>query len=315
MDAIACIKALFDKWESTATNPHQLPTLVSTKEPPPHSDLHPTEVPTPAIYPRVVAPTPSTDTRVITTDSPTVPPDSAPSVPPSAAPRVTPPTAPLTIPNAAPRMPPLAALTPPTHPPAQLPDTIAWPTCSWHSHPDPAPIASRTCYQTQHTNIVTPSATVSRQHPSDLFDHWTMPVLYLNTVQMLDYCQLRLHPKSKCTWNQSYCNELGRLCQGVNTYPSGKCPCVKGTNTFFIINYEEPLPNRSKEVTYIKFVWKLKPHKDDPNHMCITINGDLICYPGNVGTPTGSLELAKIVFNSTISYPNVRFTSFDISNF
>ena len=60
---------------------------------------------------------------------------------------------------------------------------------------------------------------------------------------------------------------------------------------------------------------KLKPHKDDPNHTHITIGWNQICYPGNVDTPTGSLELTKIIFTSVISCRNARFASFDISNF
>ena len=33
------------------------------------------------------------------------------------------------------------------------------------------------------------------------------------------------------------------------------------------------------------------------------------------GTPTGSIELEKLIFNSVISLRNARFVSFDISNF
>ena len=62
-------------------------------------------------------------------------------------------------------------------------------------------------------------------------------------------------------------------------------------------------------------MYKLKPHKDEPNHAHITINMNHIFYLGNVGTPTGSLELEKLVFNSVIYLCNVRFTSFYISNF
>ena len=59
---------------------------------------------------------------------------------------------------------------------------------------------------------------------------------------------------------------------------------------------------------------EIKPHKDDPNCTRITISGNLICYPGNVGTPTGSLELSKLIFNIVLSCRNARFYIFDISN-
>ena len=40
-----------------------------------------------------------------------------------------------------------------------------------------------------------------------------------------------------------------------------------------------------------------------------------ITFPGDVGTPTASLELAKLVFNSVLSRPGAKFTTFDICNF
>ena len=49
--------------------------------------------------------------------------------------------------------------------------------------------------------------------------------------------------------------------------------------------------------------------------MRITIGGNLTTFPGNVGTPTASLELAKLVFNSVLSRPGTKFTTFDICNF
>ena len=40
-------------------------------------------------------------------------------------------------------------------------------------------------------------------------------------------------------------------------------------------------------------VCEVKPHKEDPNRMRITVAGSQICYPGDVVTPTGSLDLVK----------------------
>ena len=47
----------------------------------------------------------------------------------------------------------------------------------------------------------------------------------------------------------------------------------------------------------------------------MTVGGDKINYPGEVGTSTCKLLLAKIFFNSVISTPNARFLTADISNF
>ena len=49
--------------------------------------------------------------------------------------------------------------------------------------------------------------------------------------------------------------------------------------------------------------------------MPITIGGNRICFPGDVYTPTASLELAKLVFNSFLSRLGAKFASFGISNF
>ena len=49
--------------------------------------------------------------------------------------------------------------------------------------------------------------------------------------------------------------------------------------------------------------------------MRITIGGNRICYPGDVGTPTASLELFKILINSVLSRKGAHFVCFDIKNF
>ena len=62
-------------------------------------------------------------------------------------------------------------------------------------------------------------------------------------------------------------------------------------------------------------VCKVLPEKSDPNRMRITIGGNRITFPGDVDTPTTSLELAKLVFNSVLSRPGAKFTTFEICNF
>ena len=60
---------------------------------------------------------------------------------------------------------------------------------------------------------------------------------------------------------------------------------------------------------------KYRSHKEDPNRTQITIGGNRICYHGDVGTPTGSLELVKIVINSVLSCRDARFVAFDVRIF
>ena len=57
------------------------------------------------------------------------------------------------------------------------------------------------------------------------------------------------------------------------------------------------------------------PDKAYPNRTRITIGGNRINYPHDVGTPTGSLELLKLLINSILSTPNAKFASFDINFF
>ena len=62
-------------------------------------------------------------------------------------------------------------------------------------------------------------------------------------------------------------------------------------------------------------VCKVRPEKSNPNRTCITIGGNRITFTGDVGTPTASLELAKLVFNRVLSRLSAKSTAFDICNF
>ena len=59
-------------------------------------------------------------------------------------------------------------------------------------------------------------------------------------------------------------------------------------------------------------VCEVKPHKEDPNWTQITVAVSQICYPGDVGTPTGSLDLIKLIINSVLSRQNARFVCFKL---
>ena len=52
---------------------------------------------------------------------------------------------------------------------------------------------------------------------------------------------------------------------------------------------------------YTRVVCEVCLQKEDPNRTCITISGNQICYPGDTGTKTGSLELVKLLLNSVLS--------------
>jgi hypothetical protein len=142
------------------------------------------------------------------------------------------------------------------------------------------------------------------------------PVLDPETGTTLEHKQLWRHPKYKHIWDTLYADELGRLCQGVGK--DKKDPTkqrVEGTNTFRPIQYQNIPPTRRHDITYTKVVCEVQPQKEDPNRTRITIGGNRICYPGDTGTRTGSLELVKLQVNSVLSTPDAMFACYDISNF
>ena len=90
---------------------------------------------------------------------------------------------------------------------------------------------------------------------------------------------------------------------------------VKGTDTFHVILYNEIPPNRRKGIAFSKVMCTFLLEKSDPNRTCITIAGQNITYPGNVGTKTASLDLIKLLINSVLSRKSAKFFTFDIKNF
>ena len=50
--------------------------------------------------------------------------------------------------------------------------------------------------------------------------------------KLLNYVQLRKHPKYKETWKKYFSNERGRLCQEFRKEKKGLGKRVEGTNTF-----------------------------------------------------------------------------------
>ena len=62
-------------------------------------------------------------------------------------------------------------------------------------------------------------------------------------------------------------------------------------------------------------VYLVQPEKADPNRTCITIGGNCICYPSDVGTKNASLDLVQLFLNSVLSRKDAKFVTFDISNF
>jgi len=130
----------------------------------------------------------------------------------------------------------------------------------------------------------------------------------LDGEKLLNYRQLIKHPELGDDWSFSSANEFGRLAQGIG----GR---VKGTNTINFIDKSEVPEDRFKDVTYGKFVCTIRPEKTEKNRTRLVVGGNRINYPGEVGTPTADMLLAKILFNSVISTKGARFMTGDIKNF
>ena len=143
-----------------------------------------------------------------------------------------------------------------------------------------------------------------------------MPVLDKTSRQSLQYRQLHNHSKFTHIWNTFYASELVRLCQGIGQ--GSKVPkhqCVEGANTSRLIKFSDNHQDRRKEICHSMIVFKFKPHKEYPNRKRITIVVSPIFYPGDIGTPTGSLDLVKLIINSVLLRRNARFVCFDFKNF
>ncbi len=83
----------------------------------------------------------------------------------------------------------------------------------------------------------------------------------------------------------------------------------------YCINYHDIPSHKKKEICHTMVVCEVRPEKDDPNHIQITIGGNCICYPGNVGTNTALLELLKLLVNSVLSWKGACFSSTNLKNF
>ena len=62
------------------------------------------------------------------------------------------------------------------------------------------------------------------------------------------------------TWDTSYANELGQLCQGIGAGSKPGTKQVAGTKMFFIVDYNDIPAHKKKKVCHTKVVCKVKPN-------------------------------------------------------
>ena len=122
------------------------------------------------------------------------------------------------------------------------------------------------------------------------------------------YRKLIKDPLLKNLWIKAMSKELHHLTQG--------CPGVtKGTITIFYLSHSDicNIP-QDRTVTYTRIVIDHRPQKEDPNHVRITVGGNLIDYPFELTTHTADMVSSKILWNSAISTKDARFAGADIKN-
>jgi hypothetical protein len=142
-----------------------------------------------------------------------------------------------------------------------------------------------------------------------------LSVLNSATGKFLEHCLLHRNPWYNTKWDTSYANELCCLCQGIGSGPSPRTQQIAGTNAFLLIDYKDILSHKHNEICHTMVVCKVRPEKDDPDWTHITIGGNRICYPGDVGTNTALLKLIKLILNSVHSRKGACFSTIDIKNF
>ena len=133
------------------------------------------------------------------------------------------------------------------------------------------------------------------------------PVLDHETGQTLEHGQLRRHPKYKATWDESYADEIFRLCQGGGKHPTKPDQQrIQGTNTMRSIMFHDIPHDQKGDIAHTRVVCEVRPTKADPNctRVSVTIGGNTINYIGDCGNTTASLETVKLVVNSTLSTPD-----------
>ena len=141
--------------------------------------------------------------------------------------------------------------------------------------------------------------------------HFCAPVIHPTTGISIDkYTTLIRDNQLRETWVRAFGKEFGNLAQGDDLTNT------PGTNSIFVLTHEQirAIP-RDRTVTYTRIVVDYRPQKADPNRVRLTAGGNLIDYPGELTTRTAELTTAKILWNSTISTPNARYTCLDIKNF
>ena len=88
----------------------------------------------------------------------------------------------------------------------------------------------------------------------------------------------------------------------------------RGNRYDFFINENEIPNNHQRGVTYGRTVCDVREGKSEKNRTRLTVGGNIINYPGDVGTTTACLPIVKLLVNSVVSMAGAKFMILDIKN-
>ena len=87
---------------------------------------------------------------------------------------------------------------------------------------------------------------------------------------------------------------------------------VEVTDTMFFINENKIQNDRGRDVTYGRIVCDVREGISEKNRKRLTVGGNRINYPGDVGTPTACLLTVKLLVNSVVSTAGSEFMTLDV---
>jgi hypothetical protein len=121
----------------------------------------------------------------------------------------------------------------------------------------------------------------------------------------MEYSALMKDSRLKPLWTRDFGNECGRLFQGIRDIP--------GTDTCFFTTLKDTPKDR--KITYGKIVCDYKPHKQEKEHVRLTVGRNRLDYSGDVATSTAYITTFKILINSTLSTKDAAMMMMDIKNY
>ena len=124
------------------------------------------------------------------------------------------------------------------------------------------------------------------------------------------YKELAKDHNMKEIWKRAFGKELGGLAQGDKKIGTA------GINTIFFLTRDNitNIP-RDQTVTYARIVVAERPQKPDQNRVRITVEGNLLDYPGELTTNTADLTTIKLLWNIVVSTRGAKYMTIDIKNF